>query len=107
MLTIIAEIRVHEGQQHKTKVIHAFEKITPTVLAEQGCHGYELLVDADLNVNFQAKDDNVITMLEYWESIEHLNAHMQTAHMQAYQAEVKDDVIDVKIRILEKGLFVQ
>ena len=34
MLTIIAEIRVHAGQEHKTKVINAFEKITPTVLAE-------------------------------------------------------------------------
>ena len=107
MLTIIAEIRVHAGQEHKAKVIKAFEKITPTVLTEQGCHGYELLVDADLNADMQAKDANVITMLEYWESMEHLNAHMQTAHMQAYQAEVKDDVADVKIRILEKGLFIQ
>ncbi|WP_369126608.1 antibiotic biosynthesis monooxygenase [Vogesella mureinivorans] len=24
-------------------------------------------------------------MLEKWESIEHLNAHLQTEHMQAYQ----------------------
>ena len=106
MLTIIAEIRMHAGPEHKAKVINAFEKITATVLAEQGCHGYELLVDADLDVGFQAKDANVITMLEHWESIEHLNAHMQTAHMQAYQAEVQDDVADVKIRILEKGLFI-
>ena len=106
MLTIIAEIHVHAGKGHKTKVIQAFEKITPIVLAEQGCHGYVLLVDADLNVDFQAKDDNVITMLEHWESIEHLNVHMQTAHMQTYQTEVQDDVADVKIRILEKGLFI-
>lgn len=104
MLTIIAEIQVHQGNRHKQNVIDAFEKITPAVLAEPGCHGYSLLVDAPLSLPFQSVDANVIIMLEQWESIEHLNAHMQTAHMQAYQTEVKDDVAAVKIRILEKGL---
>jgi quinol monooxygenase YgiN len=43
-------------------------------------------------------------MLEHWESVEHLNAHLQTPHMQAYQQQVKDDVLNVKIRIMQKGL---
>ncbi|MDM1763170.1 MULTISPECIES: putative quinol monooxygenase [unclassified Acinetobacter] len=105
MLIVIAEIHTREGIEHKSKVINAFRKITATVLAESGCHGYELLVDADTDADFQCKNSHVITMLEYWESMQHLQTHLETAHMQAYQSEVQDDVLEVKIRILEKGLM--
>lgn len=44
MLTIIAEIRTQSGGQHRQNVLNAFQKIIPTVLAEDGCHGYEPLV---------------------------------------------------------------
>ncbi|MDR0067744.1 antibiotic biosynthesis monooxygenase, partial [Acinetobacter sp. 11520] len=44
MLTIIAEIRTKSGGQHRQNVLDAFQKIIPTVLAEDGCHGYEPLV---------------------------------------------------------------
>ncbi|MBJ8451945.1 antibiotic biosynthesis monooxygenase [Acinetobacter bereziniae] len=103
MLTIIAEIYAHPNGVHKQQIIQAFRKITPTVLLEQGCHGYQLLVDANVDVNYQTQDADLIIMLEKWESIEHLNAHLQTKHMQAYQLEVKDHVAEVKIRILEHG----
>jgi quinol monooxygenase YgiN len=103
MLTIVAEIRAYPNGLHKDKIIQAFKKITPTVLQEQGCHGYQLLVDAGVDVSYQSKDSDLIVMLEKWESIEHLNAHLQTEHMQAYQLEVKEHVADVKIRILEQG----
>ena len=103
MLTIVAEIRAYPNGLHKDKIIQAFKKITPTVLQEQGCYGYQLLVDAHVDVSYQSKDSDLIVMLEKWESIEHLNAHLQTAHMQAYQLEVKEHVADVKIRILEQG----
>ncbi|MDM1247404.1 antibiotic biosynthesis monooxygenase [Acinetobacter sp. R933-2] len=105
MLIVIAEIHTREGIEHKSKVIDAFRKITATVLAESGCHGYELLLDAQVEADFQHKNPNVITMLEYWESMQHLQTHLETAHMQAYQAEVQDDVLEVKIRILEKDLM--
>lgn len=36
--------------------------------------------------------------------MEHLNAHLHTPDMQAYQKQVKDDVLEVKIRIMQKGL---
>ena len=39
MLTIIAEIRTHAGVEHRQAVLDAFQKIIPTVLAEDGCHG--------------------------------------------------------------------
>lgn len=105
MLIVIAEIQTHSGAQHHENVINAFKKITPTVLLEDGCYGYELLLDHQADVDFQTKVPDSIIMLEHWQSIDHLNAHLQTAHMQAYQQQVKDDVLSVKIRIMEKGIL--
>ena len=104
MLIVIADIQLHSGAQHRENVLNAFRKITPIVLQEDGCYGYELLVDHESNMNYQTKIPDSITMLEHWESIEHLNAHLQTPHMQAYKQHVKDDVLDIKIRIMQKGL---
>ena len=104
MLTIIAEIRTKSAGQHRQNVLDAFEKIIPTVLAEDGCHGYEPLVDHKSNASFQTQEPDTIVMLEKWESVAHLQAHLATPHMQALHAAVKDDVVDVKIKILESGI---
>lgn len=104
MLIVIADIQIRSGAQHRENVLNAFRRITPVVLQEDGCYGYELLVDHEPDVSYQTKLPDSITMLEHWEGIEHLNAHLQTPHMQAYQQQVKDDVLDVKIRIMQKGL---
>ncbi|MEW7119086.1 putative quinol monooxygenase [Acinetobacter nosocomialis] len=104
MLTIIAEIRTQSGGQNRQNVLDAFQKIIPTVLAEEGCHGYEPLIDHKSNASFQTQEPDTIVMLEKWESVAHLEAHLATPHMQAHHEAVKDDVVDVKIRILESGV---
>lgn len=103
MLTIIAEIRIQSGGQHRQNVLDAFQKIIPTVLAEEGCHGYEPLIDHKSNASFQTQEPDTIVMLEKWESVAHLEAHLATPHMQAHHEAVQHDVVDVKIRILESG----
>ena len=45
MLTVIAEIRTRPGQHHRQAVLDQFAKIVPTVLKEEGCHGYAPMVD--------------------------------------------------------------
>lgn len=106
MLIVIADIQIRSGVQHRENVLNAFREITPVVLQEDGCYGYELLVDHESGMDYQTKIPDSITMLEHWESIEHLNAHLQTPHMKAYKQHVKDDVLDVKIRIMQKGLSI-
>ena len=84
MLTVIAEIRTRPGQHHRQAVLDQFAKITPTVLQEEGCHGYAPLVDHAAGVSFQTTSPDSIVMVEQWESVAHLEAHLQTPHMKAY-----------------------
>lgn len=103
MLTIIADIQVHSAKNRQI-VLDALALIRPVVLAEAGCHGYEPLVDQDTHAPFQTKDPNSILMLEKWQTVEHLQAHLNAPHMLDYREKVKDYVRDVKIRILETGI---
>lgn len=103
MLTIIAEIRTHAATEHRQAVLDAFQKITPTVLAEDGCYGYETLIDHLPALEIQTQDPNLIMVLEKWKSTVHLETHMLTAHMQRHFEAIKDHVVDVKVRILESG----
>ena len=50
MLTVIAEIRTRPGQHHRQAVLDQFAKIVPTVLKEEGCHGYAPMVDCAAGV---------------------------------------------------------
>jgi quinol monooxygenase YgiN len=73
------------------------------VLAEDGCYGYETLIDHLPALEIQTQDPNLIMVLEKWQSTVHLETHMLTAHMQRHFEAIKDHVVDVKVRILQSG----
>lgn len=104
MLTVIAEIRTRPGQHHRQAVLDALAKIVPTVLQEEGCHGYAPMIDSAAGVSFQTTAPDSIVMVEQWETVAHLEAHLQTGHMKAWSEAVKSDVLDTHIRILETGV---
>lgn len=104
MLTVIAEIRTRPGQHHRQAVLDQFAKLVPVVLQEEGCHGYVPLVDHAAGVSFQSTSPDSIVMVEQWESVAHLEAHLQTPHMKAYAEAVKGDVLETSIRILQSGI---
>jgi quinol monooxygenase YgiN len=104
MLTVIAEIRTRPGQHHRQAVLDQFAKTIPLVLQEAGCHGYTPLVDHAAGVSFQTTAPDSIIMLEQWESVAHLEAHLQTPHMKAHGEAVKGSVLETHIRILEQGV---
>lgn len=63
------------------------------------------MVDHAAGVSFQTLAPDSIVMIEQWESVAHLEAHLQTPHMKAYSDAVKDDVLEMNIRILESGVL--
>lgn len=104
MLTVIAEIQIHKGAEHFETVLKAFQKVTPLVLQESGCYGYELYIDQATTASFQQPLSHSIVMFEKWQSLVHLEQHLNTPHMQDFQNKVKDAVKDTKIRIMQLGL---
>ncbi|MDQ8953375.1 putative quinol monooxygenase [Acinetobacter rudis] len=103
MLTIIAQIKIKPDHSHFENVINSFKKTTPIVLREEGCLAYNLLIDHDSQASYQTHLPHTIIMIEQWQSMQHLDKHLLTAHMQDHHERVKNDVIDVKINILENG----
>ena len=99
MLTVVAEICVKPGRREA--VLAAIQALTPTVLQEEGCSKYQALVDHQAQVPWKQNLPNSIFMLEYWETLRHLEQHQQQPHMEAHRENIKEDVLDVKIFVME------
>ena len=100
MVHVIATIEVVEGK--RDKFISIFKENLPNVLAEDGCLDYGPTVDLDSGIPVQMPvRDNVVTVVEQWESMDHLNAHLAAPHMATYREQVKDVVTGVTLQILE------
>ncbi|MBN1828640.1 MAG: antibiotic biosynthesis monooxygenase [Deltaproteobacteria bacterium] len=101
MITVIASIRVKAGK------IEAFLDIMkanlPYVLQEEGCIEYSPTVDLETGLPTQRLDANVVTLVEKWESVECLHAHLKAPHIAAYRAKTKDMVEEMTIRVLKRA----
>ena len=65
-------------------------EILDTVRAEKGCFEYRLLGDCETDWEKpQRFGDRTLWMLEKWESIEALRAHLETPHMKAFGPKVR------------------
>ncbi|WP_019212528.1 putative quinol monooxygenase [Yersinia massiliensis] len=101
MITVFAEIKVKPGRREA--VLQAIGKLLPSVLAEDGCSAYRPMVDVPTKLDWQKKSPDSIFMLEKWQSVHHLELHLQTQHMQQHHEVTKDDVLDVNIHILDNA----
>ena len=100
MITVIAEIKVKPGR--RDSVIEKITELLPSVLAEKGCHRDEPYVDFNGQIPWRKTVPESIFMLEDWESLAHLEAHQQAEHMDKHLENIKADVLDVVIHIIEK-----
>ena len=100
MIHVIATIELNPGTRES--FLREFRQIVAAVRAEAGCLDYGPTVDAvsGLSVQGPARPD-VVTVVERWESLEHLQAHLVAPHMVEYRPKVKDFVKSVKLQILE------
>ena len=100
MIHVIARIKAAEGQRQA--LLDAFAELVPTVLEEEGCVAYEPTIDAVTDIERQAtRDDDVVTMVERWESVYHLKAHLGAPHMGAFRETNGHRIESAELRICE------
>jgi quinol monooxygenase YgiN len=73
------------------------------VRKEKGCIEYFPAIDIPVDLPSQVVDENVVTVLEKWDTMEALKAHLVSPHMQAYRVMVKDMIEDVQLKILKEA----
>ena len=100
MIHVIATIEVAPGKRNE--FLTEFRRIIPLVRAEAGCLEYDPTVEmaAELPVQVPCRE-NVAVIVEKWESLDALRAHMAAPHMQDYRVRVKDLVVRVQLQLLE------
>lgn len=99
MVHVIAFIKVKPGQ--RDALIEIFNKNVPNVLAEDGCIQYTLTVDTESGIGIQQKDENIVTVIEKWESTAALQAHLEAPHMDQYRKDTEGMTEGVELRVLE------
>jgi quinol monooxygenase YgiN len=100
MIVVLASIELNPGTREL--FLAEFHKIVPQVLAEQGCIEYYPHIEYATDMPGQgAPNENLAVIVEKWETIEHLKAHLAAPHMLAYRPQVKDFVKHVRLQILE------
>ena len=100
MINVIASIKVKVG--HLPAFIDIFKSNIPNVMEESGCLAYVPTIDVSTGLSAQELNENVVTILEKWERLEDLHAHMAAPHMLAYREKVKDLVESVTLKVLEE-----
>jgi quinol monooxygenase YgiN len=100
MVHVVATITLKPGARQRYLPI--LKANVPLVLAEAGCHGYAPLVDLPSGIAVQgAPRPDVVTIVEQWESLEHLHTHLAAPHMAAYREKAKDLVQGVGLQVLQ------
>jgi quinol monooxygenase YgiN len=83
-----------------SEFIKIFKSNIPNVLEEKGCIEYMPTVDVPTGLPPQELNNNVVTIIEKWDSLEDLQAHLLAPHMLAYKENVKDLVDKVSLKVL-------
>lgn len=78
-ITVTVLIETFDGKA--SEEMQAFQDLVSKVLAEKGCIQYELTQSIH--------DENQFVLLEKWESMTDLEAHLQTPHMVKAIAQAK------------------
>ncbi len=100
MIHVIASIHIREGK--RSEYLEILKKTALLVRNEEGCIEYIPAGDIETGLPAQQKDGNVVTILERWESLDALNVHLRSAHMQEYRERVQFFVDSVSIKVLEE-----
>jgi len=97
MIHVVAILTAKPGQ--RAALIEAMHGNLAAVRAEAGCIEYGPAIDAPGTMASFGED--VVLVMEKWESMAHLMAHAKAPHMAAFGAATKDLVAARAIHILQ------
>ena len=99
MIHVIATVKVADGK--RDTFLAEFRRVVPLVRAEKGCVEYGPTVDVETTLTAQGPvRNNTVVILEKWQDIQSLEAHLIAAHMLEYRQRVKELVESVSLQIL-------
>jgi quinol monooxygenase YgiN len=101
MIHVLASIQVKA--EAKRAFIELFKANVPNVLAEAGCLEYQPTIDAETDLPTQQCNPSLITVIEKWESLDHLKAHLEAPHMQTFREAATDYIENVELKILNNA----
>lgn len=100
MIHVIAPITVADGQ--RDAFLQAFGELVPKVRAEDGCIEYGPTIDVAADFLPQsAARENVVTVVEKWENLDALQAHLSAPHMVEFRERVKQIVQAIDLQVLQ------
>jgi len=99
MIHVIAQIELKPGT--RDDFLREFHAIVPEVRREAGCLEYGPAIDAETDIDNQHRNANLVTIIEKWQSVEHLKAHLEAPHMQDYRPKVKGFIQQATLHVLK------
>ena len=100
MVHVIVTMRIKEGRMGE--FLAACAELRPQVLREPGCLAYDYTRDTASPRDPQPPlEADRITLIERWDSMDALRTHLDTPHMQAAGAKMKDLRASVELRFTE------
>jgi quinol monooxygenase YgiN len=101
MIHVLASVAVKPGK--KDEFLRIFKANVANVIEEDGCIEYRPTVDVKTGLDPQVVDENLVTVIEKWKSVEHLKTHLGAPHMLDYRQKVASMVEGVSLKVLEDG----
>jgi len=100
MIHVIATISLNPGT--RPEFLEVFRWLTPLVREEAGCIEYQATIDVPTTIAVQeGPRDDMVLVVEKWETLEALYAHSNAPHMNEYRGKVKDYVRGVSLEVTE------
>lgn len=99
MIYVVATAKLKPGR--RTEFLTIFNANVPVVLEEPGCLEYYPAIDVDAKLAIQEMQEDEVVVIEKWDSVSALHAHLRAPHMLAYKEKVQDLVETVSLRVLQ------
>ena len=100
MIHVIVTVELTPGT--RDAFLDEFRQVVTQVLEEEGCVDYGPAIDVETNIGAQISNRaDVVIIIEKWQSLEHLEAHLIAPHMLEYRPKVKPFIQNSTLQILQ------